>query len=215
VRTSFARAAAALTLVLAFAACVSKPANGPQFYTIDPPTLRAPTAAPGAHIVSVSRVEVAPQFDRRAVTYRTGPHSFERDPYAVLAASPRDLVTAVLRATLVNADFVREVVELGGPVAPEILVEAYVSDLEGDFSVPDKPVAAVAVEMVVLVVPPMPDPVHSVLRKAYLRRLPLPEKTADAVVTAWNQGLTSILEEFQADLRAAVPPAAAASSPAR
>ena len=160
-------------------------------------------------------MEVAPQFDRRAVTYRTGPHSFERDPYAVLAASPRELVTTVLRATLVNADFVREVVELGGPVAPEILVEAYVSDLEGDFTAPDRPVAAVAVELVVLVVPPAPDPVHSVMRKAYLRRLPVPDKTAAAVVSGWNEGLTSILEEFLADLRAVIPPAAEGAKTAK
>jgi cholesterol transport system auxiliary component len=154
----------------------------------------------------VDRVEVAPEFATRSLTYRTGPHSFERDPYAVLAASPQDLVQGLLRTSLDNADFVREVVETGGPVLPDVLVEAYVSDLEGDFTVKDKPVAVVGVEVVVLNVPAPPEPVASLLRKAYVRRFPLAEKSATAVANAWNQGLNEIVAEFLTDMRAALPP---------
>lgn len=199
-----------LGLLLGAPACVSKPAVGTQIYALDPPPIRASTPAAGARIVSVSRVEVAPQFASRSLTYRSGPHSFERDPYATLAAPPRELVLAMLRAALANADFVREVVEPGGPVTPEVLVEAYLSDLEGDFTVPDKPVAVVALEMVVLPLPPSPEPVTSTLRKAYLRRLPLAERSAAAVANAWNEGLTGMVEEFIADTRAALLPPAPA-----
>ncbi len=164
-------------------------------------------AAPGAYAVAVDRVEVAPEFAGRALSYRSGPHSFEKDPYAVLAASPRDLVLALLRASLSNMDFVRDMVELGGPLPADLLVEAYVSDLEGDFTVPDKPMAAVAVELVVLSVPPLPEPVTPLLRKAYLRRLPLPEKSATAVANAWNEGLNSIVQEFLQDMRTVLPAA--------
>ncbi|HXX30529.1 MAG TPA: ABC-type transport auxiliary lipoprotein family protein [Myxococcaceae bacterium] len=202
-------------LLLVGLACVSKPAVGPQIYAIDPPPIRAPPSTTGARVVALSRVEVAPQFAGRALTYRSGPHSFERDPYAALAASPRELVLALLRASLANADFVREVVEPGGPVAPDVLVEAYLSDLEGDFTVPDKPAAAVALEMVILPVPPAPEPILPVLRKVYARRLPLAEKSAGAVADAWNQGLNGIVEEFLADARAALacPPPAPAGAP--
>lgn len=204
--------AALLGVLLGAAACVSKPAVTTQIYALDPPPIRASTPTAGARIVSVSRVEVAPQFASRSLTYRSGPHSFERDPYATLAAPPRELVLAILRAALANADFVREVVEPGGPVAPEVLVEAYLSDLEGDFTVPDKPVAVVGLEVVVLPIPPSPEPIAATLRKAYLRRLPLSEKSAAAVADAWNQEMTGIVEEFIGDMRAALPPA---SPPAR
>ena len=209
-RPALTRLTAVLLGVLGASACVSKPAVTTQIYALDPPPIRAPTPAAGARIVSVSRVEVAPQFANRSLTYRSGPHSFERDPYATLAASPRELLLAMLRAALANADFVREVVEPGGPVAPEILVEAYLSDLEGDFTVPDKPVAALGLEVVVLTVPPAPDPILPVLRKAYPRRVPLPERTAAAVADAWNQQLTSVIDEFIADMRASLPPPAPA-----
>jgi len=195
-----------LALVGGVAACVSKPNPGSQIFSIDPPPLASKNVAPGARVVSVDRVEVAPEFSGRSLTYRNGIHSFERDPYAVLAASPRDLVLALLRTSLGNADFVRDVVETGGPVAPDFLVEAYVSDLEGDFTVKDKPTAVVGVELIVLAVPDAPEPVTALLRKAYLRRLPLTENTATAVANAWNQGLTSIVEEFLVDMRAALPP---------
>jgi hypothetical protein len=206
VNFSLARRLAPLALVLGSAACVSKPNAGSQIFAIDPPPLASKNVAPGARVVSVDRVEVAPEFVGRSLTYRTGIHSFERDPYAVLAASPRDLVLAMLRSSLGNADFIADVVETAGPVAPEFLVEAYVSDLEGDFTVADKPVAVVGLELVVLAVPPPPDPVSSLLRKAYVRRLPLSEKTATAVANAWNQGLTTIVEEFITDMRAILPP---------
>jgi hypothetical protein len=206
-------AAAFLALLLGAVGCISKPPAGAQIFSIDPPALVPTQVAPGAHIVSVDRVEVAPEFAGRSITYRTGPHSFERDPYAVLAASPRDLVLALVRTSLSNMDFVREVVEQGGPEAADLLVEAYVSDLEGDFTVPDKPVAVVGMEMVVISVPPLPQPLATALRKAYLRRLPLPEKSAVAVANAWNDGLNSIVQEFLRDMRATLPPASAAPVP--
>ena len=112
---------------------------------------------------------------------------------------------ALLRASLSNMDFVREMVELGGPLPADLLVEAYVSDLEGDFTVQDKPMAAVGVELVVLSVPPLPEPVRPLLRKAYVRRLPLSEKSATAVANAWNEGLNSIVQEFLQDMRAVLP----------
>jgi hypothetical protein len=196
-----------LALLVGTTACVNKPPLGSQIFAIDPPPIVSKTVAPGARVFSVDRVEVAPEFVGRALTYRTGIHSFERDPYAVLAAAPRELVLGVLRTSLDNADFVRQVVETGGPQAPDFLVEAYVSDLEGDFTVPDKPVAAVGVELTVLVVPLPPEPVTSILRKAYIRRLPLAEKTATATADAWNQAITSIVQEFIGDLKTALPPA--------
>lgn len=206
------RASVLLALFLGSTACVSKPYAGSQIFSIDPPPLTTKTLAPGAVVVSVDRVEVAPEFASRSLTYRTGPHSFERDPYGVLAASPRELVLGLLRSSLNNADFVRDTVETGGPVLPDVLVEAYVSDLEGDFTVADKPVAVVGVELVVLNLPAPPEPVSPLLRKAYLRRLPLAEKSAVAVANAWNQGLTEIVAEFVTDMRAVLPPQAPKSS---
>ena len=200
-----------LALLLLGPGCISKPPSGPQIYSIDSPRLLNTKPKEGAYIVSVDRVEVAPEFAGRALSYRTGPHSFDKDPYALLAASPRDLVQTLFRASLSNVDFVQAVVEQGGPVSADLLVEAYVSDLEGDFTVLDKPVAGVGVEVVVLSVPPLPQPVTTLLRKAYLRRLPLPERTASAVANAWNDGLSSIVQEFLQDLRAVLPPPAAAA----
>jgi cholesterol transport system auxiliary component len=210
VRTPSLRPFVLVVLFFGTAACVSKPAVGSQIFSIDPPPVATKTLAPGALVVSVDRVEIAPEFESRSLTYRTGPHSFERDPYAVLAGPPRELVQALLRATLENTDFVRNVVETGGPLAADILVEAYVTDLEGDFTVNDKPMAVVGMDMVVLNVPLPPEPVASLSRKAYVRRLPLAEKSATAVANAWNQGLTEIVAEFVTDLRAALPPSTAA-----
>jgi hypothetical protein len=190
-----------IVAALSCAACLNRPSLGPRVYTLDPPVPKVLAANPNARIIAVSRVDIAPQFDRRMVTYRSAEHTFERDIYATLAASPRELITTVLRGTLANVEFVSQVVELGGPISPELLVEGYVSDLEGDFSTKEKPEAVIALELSLLTAPTAASPVKVLFRKSYVRRMPVSEKSASATVSGWNEGLTSILQEFTGELR--------------
>ena len=46
--------------------------------------------------------------------------------------------------------------------------------------------------------------VTEILLKTYLRNVPISQRTASAVVEAWNRGLGEIMGEFEADLQTAL-----------
>jgi hypothetical protein len=164
----------------------------PQLFTIDPP----PTSARPRTIV-VRKVSVAPPFDGRELVYRTGPHRLERDPYAVLAAPPADLLAEAIRGHFSEP----------GPAdeahRPELLLDVDVAELSGDFVNPDRP-ASVLIVTFRASWAGAGSPV--VYRKVCTRRIAIARRTAEAVVTAWNEGLADVLLELERGLDTAPPP---------
>ena len=194
------RAALASVLAAALAGgCASKLPQTPQTFTIDAPPPSASSSG-GTRFVSLRRAEVASPYGGASLVYRVGDHTIERDPYASLADPPSWLLSAAIRGYLANADF------LGGVVAPaerpvDAAIEPVVTELAGDFANPAEPAAVMAIHFRVLV----PDAGSAVLRpvltKTYTRRIPISRRTADAVVSAWNQALGEIMAEFLTDLK--------------
>jgi uncharacterized lipoprotein YmbA len=202
--TSRLLAAALVTL----SGCLAKPALVSRTFSIDPP---APTDAARAGLaVSLRKVEVAPQFDGKSLLYRTGDHELERDPYASFAASPSDMLTAAIREHLRNASFVRDVVEPGGELPADLVVEVYASELSGDFRRADDAAGVLSLQFLVVAARATSDDTAPLLRKEYSRRNPLPRRSAEAVVAAWNQGLSQVMQDFLGDLEGVVAQARAA-----
>ncbi len=203
---------ATAVLALVAGACLAKPALVAHAYSIDPPPpLQAPRS-PLARVISLRRVEVVSQFDGKSLLYRTGDHELERDPYASFAAPPGDMLTAAVREYLRNASFVRDVVEPGDELPADLVVEVYASELSGDFRRPGDAAGVLRLEFRVLQARGGPD--VPLLRKEYSRREAIPRRTADALVAAWNRGLSDVMREFLGDLEgtlAAAPPSAGAA----
>ena len=194
------RREAVTALVVASAlSCLSRPAFVPQLFTIEPPPEHAsPAGRRGA--VAVRRVRVAAPFDGRELVYRTGPYRLERDPYATLAASPAALLAEALRSHLGQARSAREEGEAGDRSGPDLLLDVDVRELSGDFVHPERPEGVIVALFEVF-----PAGATSPLfRKVYERRTVLSHRSADAVVTAWNQGLAEMLAELEHDLDAAL-----------
>jgi uncharacterized lipoprotein YmbA len=192
----------AVTALLAACAlsCLSRPALAPQLFTIDPQT--EPPASPvgRGRTLAVRRVHVASPFDGRQLVYRTGPHQLERDPYAMLAASPAGLIAEALRNHFGQAGFVQEAGEGGEAGGRELRMDVDVRELSGDFVHPDRPEGVIVVAFEVF-----PGGAGSPLfRKVYERRTVLRQRTADAVVMAWNQGFAEMLRELDGDLETAL-----------
>jgi cholesterol transport system auxiliary component len=189
--------------------CLAKPALVPRTFSIDPPPPReAARSRPGA-VVSLGTVEIAPQFDHRSLVYRTAEHELERDPYAGFAAPPADMLTAAIREYLRDSSYVRDVVEPGDDLPADLLVEVHASELSGDFRRRDDAAAVLSLEFRVIDARRAADPVV-LLRKAYSRRDRIPRRSAGAVVAAWNQALSRVMQEFLSDLEAALAREAAA-----
>ena len=133
--------------------------------------------------------------------YRTGDHELERDPYASFAAPPAHMLTAAIRQYLRDARCVRDVVEPGDELPADLLVEVHASELSGDFRRKDDAAGVLGLEFLVLPAPGSADPVP-LLRKEYFRRKRIPSRSA--VVVAWNQALSEVMQDFLADLEVAL-----------
>ena len=183
--------------------CLAKPALVSQTFSIDPPPPRDAARSQPATVISLKKVDVAPQFDGKSLLYRTGDHELERDPYASFAAPPADMLTAAIRQYLRDARCVRDVVEPGDELPADLLVEVHASELSGDFRRKDDAAGVLGLEFLVLSAPGSADPVP-LLRREYLRRKRIPSRSAAAVVVAWNQALSEVMQDFLADLEVAL-----------
>lgn len=197
---AFLRTAAGLA-VLAAAGCLAKPALVSQSFSIDGPAARTEAPAAG-RVLALAPVRVAPVYSGSYLTYRTGQHAVETDPYARLAAPPGSMLGAAIRGYLEDSDFVRDVVQPGDGIAAEARIEVYVSELAGRLGA--DPAGVLTLQFRVVVPAATPAGGTEVLLKTYSRSVPISQRTAAAVVDAWNRGLGEIMGEFEADLKTAM-----------
>jgi uncharacterized lipoprotein YmbA len=195
-------AVAGLAAVLAaMSGCLSKPALVPQLFSIDPPAERTASPAPGARVICLRDVEMAPQFDHTDLLYRTREHRLESDPLARFAAPPGAMLTDSVRAHLLNASFIRDVVSRGDPAPVDAIVETRATELSADLTAATDAAALMTLEFVVSPGPESTAP-ESVFRKQYARRARLSRRTAGALVDAWNLEVADIMHDFLHDLEA-------------
>ena len=192
--------------------CLSKPALVPQIYSLDSPPERTASRLADARVISLRDVEVAPQFDHTDLLYRTGDHRLESDPLARFAAPPGAMLTDSIRAYLLNASFVRDVVSPGDDAPVDLLVEARATELSADFTAAGEAAALVTLDFVVAS-PRGSAPGGSIFRKQYARRARLSRRTAGALVDAWNLEVADIMHDFLRDLEAFLTSAPAVAKP--
>ena len=157
--------------------------------------------AGGRGTLAVEAVAEAPPSDGEALVYRLGENEYERDPYAELVAPADRALAMPIRAHLRNAGLFANVIEPGSVVMPDSTLEGYVTEFYGDFRKREAPSAVLSIRFVLL--RREADGSASVLlQEDYSRRVPLPDRTAPALVAGWDEALKGIMTELVADLEA-------------
>jgi hypothetical protein len=197
---------AVLVLAAVVSGCTTKPPLVVQRFALTAPDGPIPTPAADARLVALLPVRVNPVYLDPSLVYRVGGDRVEVDPYASLAAAPRFLMTSTIRAFLLRQKGVQDVVQ--GFVGPKgLTVDILVQEMAGDFSRPGDPAGVLSLEISVYQGDPVPGSAP-LLRKVYARKELLPQRTAAAVVAAWDTALASIMTELDADLAALPGPGA-------
>jgi ABC-type uncharacterized transport system auxiliary subunit len=191
-----------LALTLSLAGCLSKPALRRQTFAFQNPPVAAVTAPKGQSVLAIRSCEVAPTFANRSLAYRTGQDVYELDPYAGFLIQPGAAVAIPVRAYLRNSGAFKDVVELGGPFAPDVLLDVRVSELYGDFRDPGQPAAVLSLHLRFFTVE-NGRAAKTFLQKDYSRRAPLKQNTAAALVAGWDQALAQIMAEAVSDVATA------------
>lgn len=193
--------AAGIALALALASCSFTQAPASKRAFLLDPRPPAATAAPAdAPVLRVNRFVVAQPFDAKGLVYRIGEQRYELDYYNEFLAFPATMITENTVRHLAAAGLYRSVVPMGSSVDSRIVLEGAVTSLHGDLRGGATGDAAVLAVRFLLA---REDAGGAVLYdKLIERRIPVRERSADALVAALDRALEEILQALAADLRA-------------
>jgi hypothetical protein len=187
-----------LLIALVGNGCLSKPALKTQMFAFqNPPPAEA--ASQTGPVIMLRSVSVSPVFDNNSFIYRTGPETYEIDPYASFMAAPGQAIAIGIRSRLLASGRFQNVVEPGSLVPAYRLMEVHVSELYGDFSQPGKGAAVLSMR-VSLFHGDVNGNRRPLLQKDYTRRIALKNNTAADVMAGWNEALDQIMADFIGDL---------------
>lgn len=185
-----------IVLGLLLTGCLSRPSLVHQDFALQTPA--AAGAAPAGHaVLAVRPIEVSPLFAGRALVYRTGPNTYETDPYAGFLVAPHDALGIPIRAHLANSGLFASVVEPGSLLTADQVLQVRVVELYGDFRQPGQPAAVLSLRMVFAAAGG-----NILLQKDYSRSVPLKKNTAAEVVAGYDQALAAIMADVAGDLAA-------------
>ena len=192
-----------LALTLLLTGCLSRPGTERQNFALQTPALTN-TAAAGTGVLAIRSCEVSPLFANRALVYRTGPNTYETDPYAGFLIPSGQALSIPVRAYLANSGLFGSVSEPDSSVLADRFLQVYVTELYGDFQKSGEPAAVLSLRVTLFESEQGRAGKH-LFQKNYTQRVTLSKNTAAAVVAGWDQALGQIMGEVVNDLRTANP----------
>ena len=199
---------ASLVLAAAAGGCFS-PADQPdnrRFFLLEtarPGRLDQPADGP---VLAVRRLQLSPRYREKELVYRTSDFAYESDYYNQFLSAAGALIAEQTRLWLSRAGLFAAVVNTGSDVLPTHVIEGNVTALYGDFRGDEAARGVLGIEMF-LVHADGDDGPRVVFHKEYRAAVDLPDRSAEALVKAYNTGLGQILAEFEKDLRKTLAPA--------
>ena len=177
---------------------LTRPSPVKNTFLLDPPNPPA-AAAPKPATLRIGTFNVSAAYRDRAFTYRTGDVKFESDFYNEFFVAPGPMVGQATTRALAAANVFTRVVPAGtAPEEGDFVLEGFVSDLYADTR--DKPATAVVGINVYLTRTAFPSSV--VWSRDYRERVALSASTPEALASAWNEALGSLLRKLAQDLGA-------------
>ena len=163
-------------------------------------------ATPGAtvqqplssRVLQIGKFDSAPAYRGKGFVYRTGEQTWQADYYHEFFTAPAAMFTEQCRSWLQQTGLFGQINQGGYPPASHLLQGRIVA-LHGDYRPGQAPMAVL--ELQLTLINESSTPTHTVLNRLYRRRLPLADREPATLVKTWNEALTEILAEFEAQLR--------------
>jgi uncharacterized lipoprotein YmbA len=193
-QSKFAGALLLLLIALLGNGCLSKPALKTQMFAFQSPP-PAESASQTGPVIMLRSVSVSPIFDNNSFIYRTGPETYEIDPYASFMAAPAQAIAVGIRSRLLASGHIQSVVEPASSIPANQLMEVHVSELYGDFSQPGKGAAVLSARITLFRLDNIGNR-QPVFQNDYTRRIALKNNTAANVMAGWNEALDQIMADF-------------------
>ncbi|VVM07739.1 ABC-type transport auxiliary lipoprotein family protein [Methylacidimicrobium tartarophylax] len=181
-----------LALCLPLFGCVSRPTRLPsETFDFAPSTGSSVKEGDSRPAIVLRSVRVVAAFAGEDFVYRATDYRYERDPYAHFLSSPELLIRTAVSDNLQASGLFQTVAGAGSAILTHTFAEISVRQLYGDFR-PGRPPAAVIALRFLLIESPRGTPLWE---RTIVRRVPIGERSASALMLGWNTGLRQILAE--------------------
>jgi hypothetical protein len=149
--------------------------------------------------VSIRSLRVAAPFEERSFIYRVGDYSFQADPYAEFLVLPAESLRPAIRGWMQQCEFFGRVAEQGSALQCNTMAEITILDLYGDLR--ESGPAAVLGLRFVLLDAPGGVPGKLLFEHEYRCRVPMRNRSAEALMGGWNEALKQIFVQLSGTLR--------------
>jgi ABC-type uncharacterized transport system auxiliary subunit len=193
------RLLAVLASVLMLTACaIGKPTPQATTYGLEPPP-PALAAARRSQILRMGKVRVAPAFAGKPLVFRLDDVRYAADFYNAFLAEPGDLVGVAMAEWLDQTGPFQSVAQPGTRTPADLVLEATVTELYGDFRSGRPPAAVMTIQFTLVDLRGVSTRVR--LEQTIGRRIELPEASPAGLVRGYGLALGEILTELVAALR--------------
>jgi len=192
------------TVVAAFSAgCVQLSRAHPdrRNYVLEVSRPESSTTAARADSISVRNFTISARYESGELVYRQSEFNYAADFYNRFFVSPEILVTEETRTWLKGNGMFRNILEPGSHAIAQYILEGHIATIQGDYR--KTPLAVLEIQFLVSEGAEARGKI--IMQKDYRREIPLPKAEAKALVQGLNQALAQILQDFEADLRKALP----------
>lgn len=150
-----------------------------------------------SRVLQIGKFDSAPAYRSKGFIYRTGDQTWQADYYHEFFTPPAAMLTEQCRRWLQQTGIFGQINQGGYPPASDLLQGRIVA-LYGDYR-PDQAPTAV-LELQLTLINDTQTLTKTILDRLYRRRLPLVDRKTETLVKTWNEALTDILREFEAQL---------------
>ncbi len=189
---------AVLMALLPGCAALNRPYPAKRCFALEIPQRPERVRQPASATMRVRQFRVAPPYHQAQFVYRLGEAEFKLDYYDEFIASPAELLTDQTTAWLCDRGAYRTTCGGGSAADHDLVLEAMVTSLYGDYTKRSAPEAVLAIHFFLLAEQGTRTTV--VFDRTYAERVALDGDGPDKLVRGWSADLERILTSLEADL---------------
>jgi cholesterol transport system auxiliary component len=193
---------ALLLLALLGSGCLGRHTYTKRQYVLEAARPAQPPDRTRDIVLAVRTFTIDPAYSSRGLVYRKGESQYESDFYHEFLTAPQDLITSQTRNWLAQSGLFKTVLEPGSFLEATHVLEGNVLALYGDLGGQNLPQAVMQIRF--FLVANQGSRFQIVFTRDYRSSHQAQEKTADALVAAWDRCLAQILSQLEKDLSTAL-----------
>jgi len=162
------------------------------------PDQASPVAEAAPVVLKVKRLDVSPAFAGQDLLFRTTDAEYAPDRYNLYLVHPRDMLTQATRAWLAASGMAATVTGPESALPPDYVLEGGAVALYADLRSPAT--ATAVLELQFFLIRDTGLSYDVVWSQTFRQETPMKERSAQAAITALNEGLAATLEQLEVEL---------------